>query len=180
MGGSVSRVRGAAGISLVEMLVVIAVITIFAGAAIPAYNRHAEVARLKSAAEGLYITKRNAKSEAVMRNQAMTVVLGDVSGETWCIGVTDAADCHCFQANSCEVAGVSRVISGADFPGVRLTFSSASRRYIFKPTYGAMAAGSATFTAPSGLQLRVVTSRLGRVRLCSPSGAGNLSGYAVC
>ena len=41
--------------------------------------------------------------------------------------------------------------------------------------------GTLTFTSPQGWELRVITSTLGRVRMCSPSGGDNfVGGYPAC
>jgi prepilin-type N-terminal cleavage/methylation domain-containing protein len=169
-----------AGFTVVELIVVLAVISILAWLAVPAYGRQVELSRLKAAAELLFAAKRQAKSDAIMQDKTLTVVLAALPGGSWCIGTTEKTDCDCSTGNLCHVKGVSRVLQGDDFPTIRLSYASAARRYIFKPTHGAMAAGSAVFSSPSGYEIRVVTSRLGRIRLCSPAGSGYVAGYPKC
>jgi len=67
------RAPAAAGFSLVELLVVIAVIAVLGAIAFPEFQYLTAVTRTKSASTNLFLALNRARSEAVKRNAAVTI-----------------------------------------------------------------------------------------------------------
>lgn len=85
-------------------------------------------------------------------------------------GSIDAADVVLFRFNNTAHPGVTLALSGTDF---------LNRQLPFDPTRGTLGTSekTMTFTSPGGFQMRLKVSRLGQVRICSPSGTGHVPGY---
>ena len=67
-------------------------------------------------------------------------------------------------------------VLGASFAGTEITSTLNLTR--FEPRRATAINGSLTLTSPSGASIRVVLSRLGRVRFCTPN--AGLPGYDAC
>lgn len=159
-------------------MVTLAVLVILVRMAAPAMTEFLEKHRVKRAAETMAASLYLAKSEAIKRNTNVRVVFTG-SGATWCYGLTTASSCTCSTANSCTLdAGGDTAVSSSRFPDIQITPPGASLS--FSPLRGTVNGNSITFTSENGYQLRAVLSNFGRVRLCSPSGEGNLGGYDAC
>lgn len=174
------------GFTIIEMMVVIAILAILVALAAPAMSDFIEKRRLIGAAEELYSQLQFARSEAIKQSTNMRV---NVNGGAWCLGITDAAaDCDCTAAagaaDACSITmdntAVLKVVAGSTFPGTALATTQAN--FVFDGVRGTVLAGGGTLTltSPKGWELRVITSTLGRVRMCSPSGDNFVGGYPAC
>lgn len=173
--------RTTKGFTLVEMMVVIAVLGILLTIAIPSYTAFIDRQRVKRAADTIQAFLVNAKSEAVKRNATVrTVFQSSNSGATWCIGMTTASTCNCTTANACQIDSADRLLNSSDYKGVVLNNPASGAMFSFTPSRGTVNSGNAQVQSSLGLQGRVVVSGMGRIRLCSPSGSGNIGGYPVC
>jgi type IV fimbrial biogenesis protein FimT len=169
--GRASRMRG---LTLLELLVVITILALLLGIALPATQDLIERNRLKAAAQALAEDLQWARSEAIKRNR----VLGfSVDTAHWCYGIVDSqTGCDCRRAPETEGACALKRVLGEVFSGVRLESTLSLTR--FEPRRATAINGSLTLTSPSGASIRVVLSRLGRVRFCTPGNA--LLGYESC
>jgi hypothetical protein len=95
--------------------------------------------------------------------------------------MTESATCGCSTVGACQIDGADRVIQSASFQGVDLNGPATGHVFEFRPLRGTVA-GNETVELQSakGLQVNVIVGTVGRVRLCSPSGSGNIGGYPVC
>jgi len=174
-----TSVRAPKGFTLVEMMVAIAILGILVTIAAPSFNSFFDRYRVKRAADTVSAFLINTKSEAIKRNATVRTVFKS-SSSGWCAGMTTAGTCDCTVADSCQIDGVDRLIRGGDFKGVTLTSPADGAMFSFTSLRGAANSGNAQVQSADGLQVRVVVAGTGRIRLCSPSGTGNVGGYPVC
>lgn len=168
------------GFTLVEMVVTIAVLGIILSIVAPSLNDFLDRYRVKRAADTFSAVLINAKSEAIKRNTIVrTVITGN--GTTWCAGVTEADTCDCSLPSDCKIDNAERVIKSASFTGVKLNGPATSHRFRFTPQRGTVIGNDTVeLESASGSKVNVIVSPYGRIKLCSPSGAGNMGGYSVC
>ena len=174
------RILSLRGFTLVEMMLVIAVLGIILTIGVPSFTKMIDSARVRRAADAISAFLVNAKSEAIKQNTTVRVVFQSASGgATWCAGMTTASTCDCI-AGTCTLDGVARVLDGASYRDIVLNNPADDGAFSFTPLRGTVNSGNAQVQSDDGLQVRVVVSPTGRIRLCSPSGSGNMEGYAVC
>ena len=171
------RYGAGGGFTLLELLIVVSVLTILLAVAIPSMQALLTRNHLKAAAQALAEDLQWTRSESIVRNQMLRVVF-DVNH--WCYGIDEDASatnsCDCRRSPGETGACSLKQVSGAAFPGITLAGTFAATR--FEPRRATALNGSLTLTAANGLALRVVLSRLGRVRICAP--AGSFAGYEPC
>lgn len=167
------------GLTLVELLVVMAISSVLLAAAIPAFISLVNASRLRGAADILVADFRLTMTESTKRGDDVLVSFQrDSDGSNWCYGLSVNASCNCRVANSCLINSAEHVVRGTDFSGVSATPTHSN--YWFKPKRSTVTAGNILFTAQDGKQVKVLVSGYGRIRPCSPSGNNNISGMLIC
>jgi len=172
--------RQVAGLTLIELLLGLAVAAVLMGVALPSFDQAMQLARLRGAADNLQATLRHGHMESVKRGRALSISLRVNAAGDWCFGASESGACDCFVPAACSVDGVERVTRGEEYRGIGMTPSVSNNRFSFQPKRMTVTSGSVLFTTPAGKQLRVVASGLGRVRVCSPTGPAQVSGYPAC
>lgn len=170
------------GISLIELALVLAISAILLTIAAPAFTGMLDSHRLSSATSALHAHLYQARSEAIKRNQRVRVSFAtSEGGASWCFGMGSDSACDCMEAGSCLLGGKERTVSSAAYPGVLIDphisspgdhFTFESVRWIMAGTYGHV-----RFATATGKQTRVIVSRMGRMRTCSPAGEMHVIGY---
>lgn len=173
-----ARRHCASGFTLVEMMVVIAIITILASVAIPSFGSFFDRHRLRGAADTLFGDLQFARMEAIRNNQFVFVNIK--TGSSWCYGMKVGSACDCSKpssdANYCSL----KLVNANGNTGTTLSTSTFAADPSFDPVQGlASQAGSATFTSTANAQAQISLSLLGMVSLCTPSGSASV-GYAAC
>ena len=168
------------GFTLIEMMVTVAVLAILTAIAVPSFNSFFDSYRVKRSADTFSAFLVNAKSEALKRNQTVrTVITG--SGQTWCAGMTTKDTCNCSTAGDCQIDSADRVINSASFQGVKLNGPDTGHAFEFKTQRGTVdGAETVKLESATGSKVNVVVGPVGRIKICSPSGTGNMGGYPVC
>ncbi|NDW22990.1 GspH/FimT family pseudopilin [Alteromonas hispanica] len=103
------------GISLLELMIAVVIIGIVLSVGAPAVNNVQQNLSLSGATKNSYFLFQQARSHAVRLSSDVVVDISD--GSSWCIGVTELANCDCNTAASCTVDGVEYALSSDDFPG---------------------------------------------------------------
>ena len=191
------RHRLGAGFTLLELMIVLAILGILLTVGVPSLTDFLEKGRVKSAAESVSGALTSARLDAVQRNTNVYVQFD--GGATWCYGIATQSACDCTindatNASACVLKATAATDCSATPDNCRLTRATSTQfpkvtmsttdsdayQANFDPTRGTTGGGTATLTADSGYEIRVIVSPLGRVRQCSPSGPNKVTGYKDC
>ncbi len=166
------------GVTLVELMVVIAVVAILAAVAMPSYRALMDNYRLRKAGEDVVSLISNARSGAVKLHREVNVSFTD--GPSWCVGANAAVEpaagalagnaggCDCGDPSTCLVAAEQLAIPAGKHPGVSM--ASASSALDFNGVTGAttgLAGSTIVLNSPLGLFTGTVT--------VTPLGQSNLA-----
>ena len=172
------------GFTAIEIAIVLAVVAVVAMLAAPSFGGLFDRQRVRAAVSNLGVDIQYARSEAVRRNDKVTVSF--TPGAAWCYGIaTGTAACSCATEGSCDLKAVRSAPPtsgppGDDYRNVTMTLTRGAG-FTIDPRQGAT--GTETWvsfasTTTTNAQARVDVNALGRVALCSPGGA--LPGYPTC
>jgi type IV fimbrial biogenesis protein FimT len=160
------------GVTLTEVMVVVAIIGILAAMAVPSFNEQMKQQRVEGAAESLVAALQNTKAEAIKRNASVRLVFTpatiNTDLSTWCYGMviipnsTPSTTCDCTVANSCLTGSV---VQSSEFTGITVNFNTSSSR-VFSPLRGTATSGTIRFSDGNNKTLGVTTTSLGRIRIC--------------
>jgi type II secretion system protein H len=144
------------GFTLVEMMIVIAIIGIVSAIAVPNFYSYAAGMKLRSASRNLYSTLQNTRMKAIRQNVRWAVEFTSTTFR--------AVDCGL--DNVCGGSGTadnvnSQATTISEFPGV--TIPSFPATVEFYPD-GTSNGGSLTFRDPKGHTSQVIVSASGRIR----------------
>jgi type IV fimbrial biogenesis protein FimT len=189
-------VQRSQGFTLIELMVVIAVLAIMIALATPSFADFFERYRLRGAADKVVTLLASARAESVMRNRDVSVDFKG-SGGNWCVGanatpnpatagdpVGVAASCDCSVANSCKLSDDRTLaVSASDLNGV--TIGALPATMIFSSKSGGLlplgTTESTTMVSPnSKYTLQLEISALGRAMLCVPAGKPAMAGFESC
>jgi len=170
--------KGQQGVTLFELLIVIALIAIILAFSVPSFSKIIERNRLKSAAESLKSDLQLARLASVKASDQVILTKTTGNNGAWCYGFntgTTACDCtqtDTTQANYCSIS----IVSGTNFPNTNLDSSSANTTFNFRR--GTANSSNACFST-TNYTVKVFNNNAGRVEICSDTTAP-VGGYEVC
>jgi type IV fimbrial biogenesis protein FimT len=173
------------GFTLIELLVVVVISAILLTVAVPGFGKMLSKRRVEGVTSELVTDLQYARSEAVARNQNVSVSLG---AGCYTIHLSSATAVSCTSAAGSSVTPAGALVKGVQLPAssVSLTALGSVTRISFEPMLGSASFDAAVNPgvlsvngAGSGSwQLQVRVASQGRVKTCSPSGSGYVSGFS--
>lgn len=183
---------GIIGFTIVELMVIIAVLVIIATLAVPAWHLQKERQQFTRGAEKLASFLSLAQVESVMRDENMTLSFARSDADRWCVGLTTGIDpCDCRQRDArahdvCQVDGERRVLDPASLGHpVILDAVRGDAVLTFDPAHGALTdpedrAELDLISDRGQYSLSVLLGADGKVRVCSMNFATQVPGYKLC
>ena len=161
------------GFTLIELMVVVALISVILVLAIPSFTGMLARKRLEGVALELGTDLQYARSEAVQQNAQVQVIFGSNCYAIYVVGSTAATDCVTLGTGARQLKLV-QITTG---PTLAFTPAVVGSLFIeFEPVRGmaANAAGTVNMAGDvlvtsSGWQLQARVNRYGRVKTCSPN-----------
>ena len=184
--------RHQSGFTVIELMISLVLLSIGAALAIPSYRQMVEKRQLTHGAEQLRAFVNTAQSEAVRRNQIVTVSYKRTENDIWCAGeVVGATACDCTQTNTaatdyCAIDGQPRIINNNYVGNNQLVqIIQGDGAYSFDPVRGiftnlndSLVMGMSSNNGDYILHL--VVSKSGYATLCSEDESHSVPGYDVC
>ena len=188
--------RANSGFTLVEAMVVIAVLTILLAVGVPSYQQFRDDTEVSSAAYALYTDIQLARTEAVKRGVDDIHIYFFTEPNGWCYRITDkdrsSCDSCAATADQCDIGsdGVLRGNDQSHYPRTTLTtrFNDTSSQFIdITNRRAGLTLGANTATSTEGLisfaingkVVNVNPSPIGSVLVCTGSGS-SLAGIESC
>lgn len=162
--------KSVAGFTLVEMVVVVVVLGILAGLALPSFFQMLRNSEIRTAAESISNGLQRARAEAVTRNGGVIFTLGTGSG--WTITLTDGTTVETRVAaeGSANVAVDAKASDGTT-AATAITYNN-----LGQAVSSATNIARVDVTAPGGTRsLRVSVGAGGNAKVCDPSLAAGSS-----
>lgn len=169
------KVRLAKGFSLLELLITLAVIVVLICAAAPSFESKIENNKVKRLATEIELLMVQAKSEAVMRGENITVDIKGISIDS----ATGTEPNWRIQAKTSIGNEVIAGVDGEQFANVSLYTTFTANNVLFDSMTGRPNRnGSFVFSAGDRDSVKVKASNMtGRLYVCSESGG---YGYGIC
>ncbi|MBM3114682.1 GspH/FimT family pseudopilin [Jeongeupia naejangsanensis] len=165
------------GFSLIELMIVIALIGIVLSIAAPSLSGLIQQKRLGGAAENLASDLQYARSEAIKRNASTYLIFQRNSGD-WCYGIStnSACDCSTSPATSCDL----KTIRSTDYPNVSLAASVTDGTVVAFDRVRGVPSASLNIDFGDSPALRTTITAIGRSKICSPDSDHLVPGYKPC
>ncbi len=162
------------GFTLLELMIVIAIVGVIAAMAVPSFSGNIERSRLKEAVESLKSDLMYARTQSIKTSSIIKVSLVKDGTGAWCYGINDAdADCACGVVETAD-CGIKSIM-GSRFKNVALNQAAT---VTFNPRRGTAGYSGTKILSTTNHQVKVVVSNQGRVTVCNVS--GTMPGYEGC
>ncbi|MCU7555723.1 GspH/FimT family pseudopilin [Alteromonas sp. ASW11-19] len=168
------------GLTLLELMITVAIVLLLITVGSPAIVSAQRHLSLSGAVENTYFMFQQARSHAV-RQSSDIVMDFEGASSSWCIGLTDQADCDCSVVNSCTIDGVDAVLSNDEFPHTWLksiSFDDNDQALIDGRRGLALNSAGSAVLSDSKNAVRLELNAVGRVKICVTE--GELGSYPQC
>jgi type IV fimbrial biogenesis protein FimT len=171
------------GVSLVEAMIVLFVVSVAIGSALPSLGSLRQKAALASAAAQVETDVHFARGQAVALNRSVQLTLREANGSTcYIVHTGPAANCVCNgqDAGTAVCGNGSALLRAVSFAASGpVLVRSSSKSLTFDPVRGTVTpTATLRVEARDGGAIHQIVNLLGRVRSCSPQGA--LLGERAC
>lgn len=162
-----------AGFSLIEMMIVVAIVGVLVSIAMPSFSKMLERNRLKEATEALKMDLMLARTEAIKQSINLNVSI-KTNGSAWCYGIdNDNTSCDCSVAGDCAL----KTVDGNQFNGIALMSSDVDIAFDYRR---GTASPQSVILDTTHYQTKIIVSNGGRVRVCSFNSAKAIGSYDGC
>lgn len=149
--------RATSGFTLLEMMIVIAIIGVVAAVGLPSFRYLTSTTKVKGASTELYLAMIRARNEAVKRNRLVSVIRNDAG---WQAGWQIVADSN----NDRAFTSADRVLNETGAQS-RVTITSADNRFVFMSSGRILPPDSPPFT-PWFPRLEVTSGETSSMKRC--------------
>mgnify|MGYP005664440315 FL=1 len=167
-----------AGFTLIEMLIVLAILAIIATLTAPALGLIVEKNAIRSVAERIKSDLQWTRTEAIKSSQNLTISFQQTGA---CYGI-DIQSCDCTIQNNCKLKSVEPFLHhstiGFSYIGF---FQTPPTQLKFDYRRGTTLNNGSLIIESKDYALKIIASRTGRIRICDDSAAPYaISNYAPC
>ena len=190
------------GFTIIELLVTVSIIVIFASSSLPSMLGFFDSRRLTGAAEQIYGHLQKARGESIARSVSVFVNFADTGDADWTYGTSGNSLCDVTLTNPTTAGACTLVIDdgdgnvdpgdgsvdggdlvlmrnvGDDHGEIIMTidnFTSGNTQLRFDPLRGTSDSGEVLLVSEVGRRLKLKISLLGHIRICSPD--NSVTGY---
>lgn len=164
------------GLTLIELMMVIAIAAILAAVSVPAFQKIIERQQLRQAAESLKSDMQLARVTAIKTSADIIVTRNTGTDGSWCYGAsTVACDCTETVITELDYCSVFRV-TGAQYNATDIASVSANTTFGFRR---GTANSSNTCLSTANYTLKVLANNAGKIEICSDVDAP-VGGYDIC
>lgn len=173
------RIRPVSGFTLIELILALTLVAILVAVALPSYRSLRQEQMVRAATQAIYTDVMLLKSEAVKRNNKLTLIVFNSGLSGWCyrIAVDGMASCNSC-ADSCSSVEGRKGGDASQYPGIALAASYTGGKLTFSPRRGTLPAGNIELNSDA-YSMQVVSNNVGRVSTCAPTGS-KVGGVPSC
>ena len=181
------------GFTLLELMIVMVIVAIGVALAVPSYRDTMERRETTSQAEQLSAFLSYAQSEAVKRNEMISIQLSYTDANNWCVGANEGnTGCDCTETDSgsvnfCSINDVAKIMSSATQTKSSMLSHETDTTFTFDPIRGTMASsdlgldhGFVLQSDNANWQLTVDIGVTGRIRICNADSDKAVPGFQTC
>lgn len=167
------------GFTLIELLIALTVAALLLAVAVPSYQSLRQEQMVRAATQAIYTDVMLLKSEAVKRNNKLTLIIFNSGLSGWCyrVAVDGVGSCNSC-ADSCSTVEGRKGGDASEYPGIALTATYTGGKLTFSPRRGTLPAGNIELRSDA-YNMRVVSNNWGRVSTCAPAGS-KVGGVPSC
>lgn len=177
------------GFTLIELMLVIAVVAIITSFALPSYRTLIEKRQVTSGAEQLAGFISTAQIEAVKRSENITVSFTRTASDTWCVGMvsgTTACDCTLTPGTEdCLIDSQVRIFNQDNFNYPDIMQPQSDWAFTYDPARGLQQPPNPVdlklLSEDNTYSMNVEVSVTGRVKICNDASANiKVPGFKSC